>query len=236
MPELSVATFNTHWGVDMRAQPFDVVGACLALDADVLVLQEVWRPHGRAAYVDELAAATGATLHEVPFMSDRNPARPRHLSPPPGPAGTCGLAVLSRLPVLASTDLPLPHARGDVIDRRHSLLVTVDVEDIAVTVAGVHASHRLWGSLPQLRRVDRALAAKGTPSVIIGDCNMWGLPIAAALHARRRAVRGRTWPAWRPHSQIDHAWVDAGLEPVDATIGPAVGSDHLPVRVRLRVA
>ncbi len=177
MPELSIACLNLHWCVDTHGQPFDAMGACLDLDADVLVLPEAWRPHGRPAFVEELADRTGATLHDVAFMSDRNPARPRHLAPEPGPAGTCGLAVLSRLPVRSFTNLPLPKAPGDVIERRHAIVAEVEVGGAVVAVAGIHASHRLWGSLPQLRAVDRALEARGLPSAIAGDCNMWGPPI-----------------------------------------------------------
>ena len=114
-------------------------------------------------------------------------------------------------------------------------MVTVSVDDADVTIAGVHASHRLWGSLPQLRRVHERLAELNTPSVIAGDCNMWGPPIATVLRGRRRAVRGRTWPAGRPHSQIDHIWIDDHFDVLDAAIGPATGSDHRPVRARIRV-
>lgn len=235
MAELTVASFNTHWGVDRQGRPFDVVGACLALDADVLVLQECWRPHGAPAYVDEVATRLGAARYDIAFMSDRNPARPRHLVLPPGPAGTCGLAVLSRLSVLGVRDLVLPHARGDVIEHRHSLILTVAVGDATVSVAGVHASHRLWGSLPQLRAIDRALVATRAPSVIAGDCNMWGPPIQAVLRRRRRAVRVQTWPAEQPHSQIDHLWIDRRLEVVSGGVGPLTGSDHLPIRARLRL-
>ena len=235
MAQLTVASFNTHWGVDRRGQPFDVAGAVLALDADVLVLQEAWRPSGAPSYVDEIAEHSGAAVHEVVFMSDRNPARPRHLMPPPGPAGTCGLAVLSRLPVCDVTQIVLPHAQGDVIEQRASLMVTVSVDGIPVTLAGMHASHRLWGSLPQVRRVDQALRDRGNPSAIVGDLNMWGPPVGLTVPNRRRAVRGRTWPAAHPHSQIDHIWIDDGLEGIDYRIGPATGSDHRPIRARLRV-
>jgi endonuclease/exonuclease/phosphatase (EEP) superfamily protein YafD len=50
-----------------------------------------------------------------------------------------------------------------------------------------------------------------------------------------RTVRGRTWPAGRPHSQIDHILVRPGTEVVEAEVLPAVGSDHRPVRATLRV-
>ncbi len=43
--ELTVASFNAHWGVDARGRPFDVGAAARSLGADLLVVQEVWRPH-----------------------------------------------------------------------------------------------------------------------------------------------------------------------------------------------
>lgn len=235
MPELTVAVFNLHWGVDLHGRTFDAMTPALALDADVLVLPEAWRPYGRPAFVDELAARTGATVHEIAFMSDRSPNRPRHFEPPAGPPGTCGLAVLSRLPVVSFTNLVVPRTANDVIHQRFAVIAEVQLADRRVTVGGIHASHRIWGSLPQLQVLDRALAARGLPSIIAGDCNMWGPPIATVLRDRRRAVRGRTWPSWRPHSQIDHIWIDDRFDVVDAAVGPDAGSDHRPVRARLRL-
>ena len=234
MTELSVACFNLHWGVDMRGHAIDAIAACEALDADVLVLPEAWRPGGRPALVDQLAARLGATVHDVGFMSDRNPARPRHLVVPAQP-GTCGLALLSRVPVRSFTDILLPRTAGDVVAQRHAIIAEVECGDGTVAIGGIHASHRLWGCLPQLRALDRALNERAVPSAIVGDCNMWGPPIAAVLRNRRRAVRGRTWPSWHPHSQIDHIWIDDRLEAIDSMVGPHAGSDHRPIRATLRV-
>lgn len=234
MDTLRVATFNTHWGVTLAGRPFDVVGAAVALDADVLVLQESWRPHGAPGYAATIARLLDGTLHELPMMSDRNPARPQHLPLPPGPVGDCGLAVISRLPVVDRHTVDLGHARHDVIPRRYGLGLTVRLPSGATaTIAGTHASHRLWGSLPQLARLDHALRTLGGPTVIAGDCNMWGPPVQAVLRTRRRAVRGRTWPAHRPHSQIDHIWVDRSWKILGAAVGPDTGSDHRPVRADL---
>jgi len=47
-------------------------------------------------------------------------------------------------------------------------------------------------------------------------------------------VRGRTWPAHRPHSQIDHVLVRDDVAVVDGGVLGEVGSDHLPLRVTLR--
>lgn len=235
MTELTVASFNTHWGFDVRGRPYDVVTPVAALDADVLVVQEAWHPHGREAAVDAIARTMGMHLEEVTFTTDHYRGRPRRVTVPDGPPGTVGLAVLSRLPVEATMAVPLPRTRSDVVEQRRALLLTVRVDDRRIAIGGVHASHRLWGSLPQLRVLDRELRATGLPSVLVGDCNMWGPPIAAAVRNRTPAVRGRTWPARFPHSQIDHILVDDRIEVLDGGVGPAVGSDHRPVRARLRL-
>jgi endonuclease/exonuclease/phosphatase family metal-dependent hydrolase len=235
MPELTVANFNTHWGVHRSGRAFDVVDPALALDADVLVLEEVWRPNGGPCFVDAIAEAMGATVHEAVFMSDHNSAKPRQLRPPPGPPGTCGISVLSRLPVSHVRNIELPHAQGDVVPRRHSVLVTVSVDGMPVTIAGMHASHRLWGSLPQVRRVNTALVETGNPTALVGDLNMWGPVVGLAMPNRTRAVIGRTWPAKHPHSQIDHIWVDDRLVALDGAVAPATESDHRPIRARLEV-
>src|SRR5580698_6626735 len=44
MENVVVASFNVHGGVDGFGRPFDVVGSCRAIDADVLILQECWSP------------------------------------------------------------------------------------------------------------------------------------------------------------------------------------------------
>ena len=47
MQSVTVASFNLHWGHRPRSyKPYDLVAACRQLDADVLALQEVWRPDG----------------------------------------------------------------------------------------------------------------------------------------------------------------------------------------------
>ena len=235
MPELTVAAFNLHWGVDMRGHEYGAVDACLALDADVLVLPESWRPYGCTSVADDVATRTGAALHVVEFMKDSSHWKPRRLRVAPGPPGACGLALLSRLPVRSFTEVLVPKTAGDVVHQRHAIVAEVEVGDTVVAVAGIHASHRIWGSLPQLRTVDRMLTERARPSIIAGDCNMWGPPIRLALPHRRGAVRGRTWPSWRPHSQIDHIWIDDTVEVVRADIGPHVGSDHRPIRATLRV-
>jgi endonuclease/exonuclease/phosphatase family metal-dependent hydrolase len=70
--------------------------------------------------------------------------------------------------------------------------------------------------------------------VIVGDFNLWGPAVTALLPGWRRAVRGRTWPAHRPHSQIDHVLINRHLTYVNGEVVGDHHSDHRPVRVRLR--
>jgi endonuclease/exonuclease/phosphatase family metal-dependent hydrolase len=49
-----------------------------------------------------------------------------------------------------------------------------------------------------------------------------------------RAVQGRTYPAHRPHSQIDHILVSPRLEVLESSVLDDMGSDHRAVRAVLR--
>jgi endonuclease/exonuclease/phosphatase family metal-dependent hydrolase len=51
----------------------------------------------------------------------------------------------------------------------------------------------------------------------------------------RRAVRGRTYPAHRPHSQIDHVLVRDDVSVQWGEVLAETPSDHRPVRARLRL-
>ncbi len=104
-------------------------------------------------------------------------------------------------------------------------------------VIGIHMSHLSHGSVLQLRVLHRLLATSPTPAVLAGDMNMWGPPLSALLPGWSRAVRGRTWPAWRPVAQLDHILVTRGVRRWGAgEVVPVIGSDHLPVRARVSPA
>jgi endonuclease/exonuclease/phosphatase (EEP) superfamily protein YafD len=95
-----------------------------------------------------------------------------------------------------------------------------------------------YGPPTQLRRLRPQLPDDDRPAIVAGDCNFWGPGVTAFLPGWARAVRGRTWPARRPHSQIDHILVrpTSRIEVLDSAVLPEVGSDHRPVRATLRVS
>lgn len=232
----TLASFNVHYGLDRHGRPFDVIAACRRLDTDVIALQETWRERGQRGVAGRVADALGYELLEAP-MGAGAPHAGKGLDLVADAAratGTWGIAVLSRLPLRPLAPIELGVVKLDLGDRR-ALVVEVDAPGGAVRVVCAHLSHRPWGALAQLRRLRRGLGATSGPTVVAGDMNMWGPVVTGMLPGLRRAVTGRTWPAHRPHSHIDHILVSAGVEVEEAVVLPALGSDHRPVRARLLV-
>jgi endonuclease/exonuclease/phosphatase family metal-dependent hydrolase len=71
MPSVVVASYNVHGGVDGWGRPFDVVEACRAIEADVLVLQESWGADGRQSVAQRVADALGYRLTELTLARGR---------------------------------------------------------------------------------------------------------------------------------------------------------------------
>jgi endonuclease/exonuclease/phosphatase family metal-dependent hydrolase len=238
MGEFTLVSFNTHYGLlPLRddCDPYDLLGALTRLgEPDVFVIQEVWRPDGQTGVIDEFAAVHGYARHDLEFARATITKRWPHIDA--DGEGTVGLAILTRIPARAIAALRLGPTIGDHIPLRRALHVELDVDGTGIDLIGVHLTSRLPHGPPlQLRRLARALPPPDRPAIVAGDCNFWGPPVQGMLPGFRRAVRGRTWPAPRPHSQIDHVLLRGGID-VDAAevLGP-VGSDHRPVRVRLRI-
>lgn len=229
---LSLASLNLHCGLDRHGVPYSVKQALGALDTDVVVVQENWRTGDRPSiaaaaaadcgypHVAELDLVTGRSLTDLRIVRRAPSAEP----------GTWGLAVLSRVPWQGCATADLGAAARDPVGARLAQVVAF----AGLRVVNVHLTHRLSRGPGQLRRLLAALGPGREPTVIAGDLNMcW--PTVLLARPYRPAVRGRTWPAHRPVAQIDHLLLRAGVTVVTAAVGPAVGSDHLPVRLTLDV-
>ncbi|MHB1584604.1 MAG: endonuclease/exonuclease/phosphatase family protein [Acidimicrobiales bacterium] len=264
-----VANYNLHAGIDGWGRPYDVVAASRAIDADVLVLEEVWSPTGAPGQAEVVAGALGyevssivlasgrralphpdaderwmrsfdwrGSAHALYLDSERPLLRRVHRSArfTAAEPGGWGIAVLSRLPVLDHHRVDLGRLRRDRA-RRAALVVRLDAGGRPLTVVGTHMTHLTYGSPSQFRRLRRRLEplVGDGPAVLAGDMNLWGPPVALLLRRWRRAVVGRTWPAWRPHSQVDHILVRGPVTVLGGEVLADAGSDHRPVRAELLV-
>jgi endonuclease/exonuclease/phosphatase family metal-dependent hydrolase len=262
---VTLATFNVHMGVDGWGRPYDLVAQCSALGADVLVMQESWAPDdGSPSTAERVATALGyrvvkeeglahARLYApVDTSSTRWAPTVSHVrktlrldqerfQTTAGPndrgyvPGNWGVAILSRLATRDVSVIQLGQLRRDPA-RRAVILATVDLAGGPLIIGGTHMSHITHGSHAQYRRLSRQLPAPGEAAVLTGDMNLWGPPAASYFRGWRRAVTGRSWPAHRPHSQLDHILVTRKVTVVDARIGGFAGSDHRPAVAHLRLA
>ncbi len=260
---LRVASFNVHAGIDGFGRPTSAVDAAVAIDADVLFVQEAWRS-GKGDLAAQVAAATGAVAHvyelsagflrhgEDPstrwqprgaLLNGRHgivldavrpvpEAHRRRLSSSPRfEYGEWCMGLVTRLEVLDLEVLELTHLAKDRA-RRRLVCATLDADGQALRCFGLHGAHLSHGSLGQYRELVVDLAARldeATPAVLGGDLNCWGFVARRVLRGWRQAVRGPTWPAWRPHSQLDHLFVRGPVDVVDGRVLDVRESDHRPV-------
>jgi endonuclease/exonuclease/phosphatase family metal-dependent hydrolase len=120
-------------------------------------------------------------------------------------AGVWGMALLTSCAVDDIHVEYLTQLRRDKV-RRAMVVATLRDGDTPFFAVGVHGAHLTHGSLLQFRRVQERLnelSALG-PVVVGGDFNCWRPLLRAAFPKWQSGVRAKTWPAWRPHSQIDH--------------------------------
>jgi endonuclease/exonuclease/phosphatase family metal-dependent hydrolase len=235
--DADVLVMQESWQPDGQPSLAQEVGEALGYQVTEAVLARGRRasphPSPSARWMRRLDWRT--TSHAI-FLDSERPYPQRVMDSPryrDAEPGSWGIAVLSRLPVRRSEILPLARLRRDRANRA-VVALQVEVDGYPIGVAGTHMSHLSHGSALHFRAVARMLdrVFGDEPVLLAGDMNLWGPPIHALLGQWRRAVKGKTWPAWRPHSQLDHILV-RGLAVRDSSVWPESGSDHRPVWARL---
>jgi endonuclease/exonuclease/phosphatase family metal-dependent hydrolase len=237
--EFTVASFNAHWGVgrfdDERGRRYDVAEVVRGFEADIVIVAESWRDDDGTGILDPLAG-DGYQIENVtqmPLILRHDHAGVRDAAPR---EGMWEMAVCTRFPVLARREISLDDRRKDLVYSRRALLVTVAIDGAPVEIIAIHTSSKVWYLAP----VRHLLSAKrqltnSMPQVLAGDFNFWGPPVGVMMPGWDRPVRGRTYPAHKPHSQIDHVLVRGGIEALSGEVLPRTPSDHRPVRARLRL-
>jgi len=229
--ETILASLNTHGGRGADGRPYDLEAACRQFKADIIVLQEVWRPHSGPDPVADIAAALGAEMLRDNLVDDTT-LRSYGIADEPV-RGQWGLATLTTVPVTGYEVVDLGRIAGDATPRA-AQLVTVELPGRGpLRIANTHLTYRLLSPV-QLLRLVRRLDADDIPTVIVGDLNMPG-PFTGLAAGYAQAVSGRTFPAHRPLLQLDHILASRQVARCGGEVLPPAGSDHLPVRARLRL-
>ena len=152
-----------------------------------------------------------------------------------------GLALLSRFPIKSSQVFDLDGAIPAVEAR-------IETPSGEWSIVGLHPLPPSGPNNSRLRNQQLATAAQhisalAKPRVVLGDFNSTSSsPVfrdflqATGLTDSRY---GRGWqPTWPARSRllripIDHCLVEPSLRVIDRSVGPKIGSDHLPLRARL---
>jgi len=229
--------------------------AVVALDPDVLALQEVDRGQERS-YGADLAAvaaeAMGATTTRfvASMVGDpRQQWQPASRSPDPD-AAAYGVALLSRFPIEGWRELHLPRIVPRVPrlrrdprriqlaneELRTAVIARIETPEGPLLVANAHLSFMPGWNHVQLYALRRALTSAFSgraPAVLMGDLNMTARP-ARTITRFRPLVTAPTFPGDRPTFQIDHVLArgDVGAI-VDARAVELPMSDHRALVVEL---
>jgi endonuclease/exonuclease/phosphatase family metal-dependent hydrolase len=212
-----------------------------ALDADLVFLQEV-RSSNRAEALQFPDTHIGwPRVPQAEYLAPegyeavyRTNAFTRH--------GEHGNALLSRWPVIG-------HQHEDISDHRFEqrglLHVEVDAHGRRVHVIVVHLGLISGSRVRQVDRLQQFIEREvpsGSPVVVAGDFNDWGMQIKRMLSNfglyEFDAPRAFTYPARLPLAQLDHVYV-RGLEPIGLHVPRGRiwwrMSDHLPLIAEFRL-
>jgi endonuclease/exonuclease/phosphatase (EEP) superfamily protein YafD len=216
---LSVLSFNVNIA---SARYQDVADYVASQDADVVII------------IEASASITSAVTKALPsyevLAADRVDA--------------FGIALYSKLPMSASqvtylggTDLP-------------SIAATVTKSGTTYSVLAVHTMPPISGSRSAMR--DRMLgdaakwAREQSNALVVGDLNTtpWSHAFGKLLEDGKlvNSQRGfgvqSSWPTgnWFLSIPLDHALHSDSLVTLERSLGPLLGSDHRPLRVRVGAA
>ena len=232
-PALFVASYNIRKsvGLDWRRQPDRILEVIAEIGADIVTLQEVDRRFGRR--VSSLSAEN--IVANTDYIPIRFGARPDSL-------GWHGNTILVRKSanVLLHKQIHLP-----ALEPRGAVMADVEINGMVVRVIGMHLGLvGLWRErqaaavLQLLETLEEKL-----PTVIMGDLNQWTTEggALARFAARHNVVApGPSFHASRPMLELDRIITDLDfiVESAGVHVSPQarLGSDHLPVWAKLRLA
>lgn len=235
-------------GADLTRIAAEAMGACDHRFAAALV----GPPGAWSAATDEHRAGGPGTaaVDATPALGAAAPERLEALVEPAPAEPAYGVALVSRLPLLAWRAVrvpPLPRPVPLLVGRPLRPTVVHDEPRVAVsarvatdggelTVATTHLSFIPGWNLVQLRRLVGALdgAVDPGPLVLTGDLNT-GPRRASWVTGMAGLATGPTFPAPAPRAQLDHV-LGRRVRASDAVVRRLPVSDHRALAVTIRPA
>lgn len=238
---LRVMSYNIHHaeGSDAVLDLDRIAGIIRDNGAEVVGLQEVDRHWGaRSGFVDQAGALAEALDMHVVYGAnlDLDPLEPGQ------PRRQYGTAILSRYPILESSNTYLPNVAGK--EQRGLLHARVVVRGVRVNVYNTHLQHDSQPlRLEQAGAVRDLITARSGPYLLMGDLN--ATPEAPEVTHLTEAMTdtwdavgtgpGYTYGATNPTKRIDYVLSSPDIALDDAVVVSTQASDHLPVVVSLRL-
>ena len=223
---ISVLTFNTEFQHNDNYKSFDEI--VTASKADVIAIVEI-----NQTWVDALAA----TLKPYPFRKFVNQG--------------AGIALFSKYPIVSTTITPFgkshhPRMVAELQMKSRKINVIVAHPTTPKSISGFAERNS------EITLLANEIEALEGPKIFIGDlnCGPWSSEFSKLLNAglidsEQGFGPQPSWPARKgrvlkslsipPIVPIDHVLVSREFCVVSRQAGPSIGSDHLPVIVRLRL-
>ncbi len=244
MNSIKIATYNIHRaiGIDRKFAPERIIAIVQALDADVLLLQEVDEGVPRSNELN--LAEVIANACEYPHYALSHNVTLKQ--------GRYGNATLSRLPIVKQSNIDLSIAdkkkRGCQYTRikvRNSK-TAMQYLDVFNLHLGLSAKERQRQAGKLFKSAEFAAIDASQPCVVAGDFNDWRSMLRALFiigkdficATDRTSFRGnevaiKTFPSFAPRGGLDRIYYRGGLACNGVGVSKMklarVASDHLPV-------
>jgi len=177
-PDCNVLTWNLWWRFgDWRARQPLIAEVVAATDADVVALQESWR-EGAIGQPEQLVDAAG--LSHVAWSANRQPDRWRSRLSNASSDLDCGLAILSRWPMIEIEEIDLP-AGAWPSDGRTALAVLIEHPRGPLPVVTTHLDSHPARSALRVEQLDAVATLvdnmitragdSGLAPIVCGDMN-----------------------------------------------------------------
>lgn len=219
------ATYNIHKskGVDWRVRPGRVAEVLREINADIVALQEVLKPH-----IQEIRAGSG---YAFVFGAAEVYRGQEH-----------GNVVFTRFPIVSHESFDISVIRRT---ERQCVRVDLDVSGRLLHLFAVHMGTSWFERRKQIEMLTTPLILQNPsltgPRILLGDFNEWTRGVTTrrlraqfkGADIRQQLDKRRTYPGVIPFWHLDHIYYDPPLcaraARLHRTRKALVASDHLPL-------